>query len=350
MEDVLKDLIKLIDDKNRPDLQIITLDNILGLSGTADGLDLIAQQDLLDKLVSLLSSKHEAVKKAAALVLVNVSAAEDKHDVLLKNCEGFIHDLIESILDANSEIADSSCMILSNITRSSKHLEKVVNAIGDLEPILNVFTKTNHNHKGQNLYYLGPVFSNLSQSPSVRKLLLDTNWISKLLAFTEFADSLVKRGGVVGTIRNCCFDLDNHELLLSEEIDVLPKLLLPLAGNEEYDDEDNDKLPCDLQYLPSDKQREFDPDIRRMLLESLTKLCTLRKNREFIRNQHVYVILRELHKWEKDKKALLACENLVDILIRTETEIGEDNLQDIDVSDDLVAKFEKMDRDFLQDA
>lgn len=53
-----------------------------------------------------------------------------------------------------------------------------------------------------------------------------------------------------------------------------------------------------------------------MLLESITQLCSSRKCREFIRDKNTYVILRELHKWEKDKKALLACENLVDILIR----------------------------------
>lgn len=53
-----------------------------------------------------------------------------------------------------------------------------------------------------------------------------------------------------------------------------------------------------------------------MLLEAITQLVTNRRNREFIRDKNTYVILRELHKWEKDKKALAACENLVDILIR----------------------------------
>lgn len=45
-------------------------------------------------------------------------------------------------------------------------------------------------------------------------------------------------------------------------MDILPRLLLPLAGPEEFDEEDNDKLPLELQYLPSDKNREEDPDIR----------------------------------------------------------------------------------------
>lgn len=61
--------------------------------------------------------------------------------------------------------------------------------------------------------------------------------------------------------------IDIHEWLLSSEVELLSKLLLPLAGPEEFDDEDNEKLPLDLQYLPDDKTREPEPEIRKMLLE-----------------------------------------------------------------------------------
>ena len=62
--------------------------------------------------------------------------------------------------------------------------------------------------------------------------------------------------------------------MLSEAVDLLPKLLLPLAGPEEFDEEDNDKLPIDLQYLGEDKSREPDADIRKMLLEALTQVVS----------------------------------------------------------------------------
>ncbi|KAK4878521.1 hypothetical protein RN001_011027 [Aquatica leii] len=347
MENVIKDLITLISNDSRPDLRILTLNNILSFSGTTDGLKLITQQDLIDKIITLLSNKERAIKKTSALILVNISAYPDGSRSLLTNADAFTKILIESILDPNSEIADSSCMILSNLTRTSEHLEEI-----DVRQILTVFVKTNYNTKGQNLYYLGPVLSNLSQSSVVRKQILDKseNMFMKILPFVEFKDSVVKRGGVVGAIRNCCFETEYHDWLLNADIDILPRLLLPLAGNEEFDDVENDKLPLDLQYLPSDKERESDPDIRCMLLEAITQLCTLRRNRKLIRDQNTYIILRELHKWEKDRKALLACENLVDILIRTEEEIGRDNLQDTDIPEDLVTKFEQMDRDFLHDS
>lgn len=53
-----------------------------------------------------------------------------------------------------------------------------------------------------------------------------------------------------------------------------------------------------------------------MLLEALGQLCATKKGRECMRDNNAYVILREFHKWEKDKAILLACENVVDILIK----------------------------------
>lgn len=70
--------------------------------------------------------------------------------------------------------------------------------------------------------------------------------------------------------------LDNHEKLLDAESDLLPKILLPLAGPEEFDDEDNESLPLDLQYLPADKVREPNKDLRKMLVEIFMQVCGFR--------------------------------------------------------------------------
>lgn len=75
--------------------------------------------------------------------------------------------------------------------------------------------------------------------------------------------------------------IDHHKWLLSEEVDLLPSILLPLAGPEQFEEEEMEKLPYDLQYLADDKVREPDPDIRKMLLEALMK----------VRNQESSVVL-----------------------------------------------------------
>jgi hypothetical protein len=51
--------------------------------------------------------------------------------------------------------------------------------------------------------------------------------------------------------------------------------LLPLAGPEEFSEEENDKLPIELQYLGDEKTREEDADIRKILLEALTQVFSL---------------------------------------------------------------------------
>ena len=51
--------------------------------------------------------------------------------------------------------------------------------------------------------------------------------------------------------------------------------MLPLAGPEEFSEEENDKLPIELQYLGDEKIREEDADIRKILLEALTQVFSL---------------------------------------------------------------------------
>ena len=56
-------------------------------------------------------------------------------------------------------------------------------------------------------------------------------------------------------------------------MDILPHLLLPLTGPEEFPEDEMEKLPPDLQYMDDNKERESDPDIRNMLLEALLQVC-----------------------------------------------------------------------------
>jgi hypothetical protein len=57
--------------------------------------------------------------------------------------------------------------------------------------------------------------------------------------------------------------------------DFICALLLPLTGSttDELTEKENEQLPIDLQYLPSDKQRESDRDIQQILLETILLVC-----------------------------------------------------------------------------
>ncbi len=151
-----------------------------------------------------------------------------------------------------------------------------------------------YNTKGAGLHYLGPLLSNLSQLSPVREALCDSSRcvLQRLLPFTEYAASRVRRGGAVGALRNVCLDPSRHPWLLSADVDILPRLLLPLAGPtpDDADPEEIDKLPVDLQYLGEDKSVEPDPDLRRMLLEAISQLCATRKGREAVRDAGAYQV------------------------------------------------------------
>ncbi|XP_026282855.1 protein HGH1 homolog [Frankliniella occidentalis] len=371
--DSLDEFLQFLTPDTRLDLKVFAVEQVLGMTAKEEGRALMCKNlKILQHLIKLCDDKVPGVARDSCLALVNISGDEEGALALLSEehgnteSQGFVRQMIDLALDPQSPLADPALMVLSNITRPSQLTSQILSLIvGDdrkdsydekkvyelLERIMSALTSTKYNSLGANLHYLGPLLSNLSQVPVVRRFILDheRKVIHRLIPFTEFKDSLVRRGGVVGCLRNCCFDMDEHSWLLGPDVDILPHLLLPLAGPEEFDDEDNSKLPVDLQWLPEDKKRESDPDIRRMLLEALEQLCATKIHREYMREHNVYIILRELHKWEKDRQVLLACENLVDLLIRKEEEIGEDNLRSVEVPEDLVSKFEKMDKDFLED-
>lgn len=97
-------------------------------------------------------------------------------------------------------------MILSNLSRSSRHIEKIIDfmekADVPFDIVINAFTKNKFNNKGANLHYLGPLLSNLSQSVRIRKYILDKDKcvIQRLLPFTEYTQSNIRRGGIVGKL------------------------------------------------------------------------------------------------------------------------------------------------------
>ena len=376
----MEELITFLNPKSsRPDIIIVALQHVLGMSASEEGLnslkDLAAAngdvqknsfRTLLFHLVGLLSSKQNPISKDSSLTLINLTAKQElvsySLDLYCDFDKPLSVELWKKIEDKESPVADQACMILSNLTHESKNCSRVYNELTggsvSLDKIITVFCNESYNNKKANLHYLSPFISNLSQVADARKQLVDKDnpvIISKLLAFVEYKASHVRRGGVIGTLRNCCFDTSDHEWLLSEDngIDLLPRLLLPLAGPTpaDMDPEEVDKLPVDLQYLDDDKEIEKDPDLRKMLLEAIHQLCATRTGREIIRLRNAYPILKELHKTENDINVKLACENIVDILIKKEGsgEITVDNFHDVDIPPEVVPELQKMDEDYLKD-
>ncbi|CAB3252653.1 unnamed protein product [Arctia plantaginis] len=351
----LDELVMFMRPENRIDLRLLSVNYLTGLCTCEEYINaMFSNEKLIQGLINLTDDKVEEIAKKTLLILVNITATPNGVTQLLKyktdEGKNIIKLLIGYVLDPQKHDADAACMILSNITRIESEAEKLIEIFQPhLNDLLYAFVNIEYNKRGSNLNFIGPLISNLSCFHSVRKWLTEEKPhipLLKLLPFCNFTHSNVRRGGAVGTIRNLSFDPQFHDFLISNDVDLLSYLLLPLMGNEEFKDEEMDELPLTLQYLPKDKVRDDDADIRKMLLETLNKLCVKKKGREFLRDNGVYYVLREYHKWEKDPKVRLCCENVVDILIQKEEEVGTEDLSMVEVPEEMVEKFEKMDGEY----
>ncbi|XP_044130890.1 protein HGH1 homolog, partial [Bufo gargarizans] len=104
-------------------------------------------------------------------------------------------------------------------------------------------------------------------------------------------------------------------------------------------------LPPDLQYLPEDKEREPDPDIRKMLIECLQLLCATPDGRRILKDRGTYLILRSLDSWEAEPDVKRSCEKVIQILIGDEPERGLQNLLEVQVPPELEEQLQRLDEE-----
>ena len=168
--------------------------------------------------------------------------------------------------------------------------------------------------------YLAYLFADLAKHPEIRQYFInkqsydDVIPLDKIKVFTEHK-SEVRRKGVASTIKNAAFDVPAHPKFLDEDgVNILPYLLLPIIGNEEYPEDEMLDMHPDLQLLPPDKQREPDNNILQTHIETLVLLTSTRPGRELMRQHGVYPIIRETHLRVEDDGVREACERLVQML------------------------------------
>lgn len=245
-------------------------------------------------------------------------------------------------------------MLLANLSKWDgfktvlQRKQKAPEELGSDESVLNqlmdLFVKGQDGayNKKASFDYLAYVFADLSKHTEVRHYFLDAQKydsvipLNKLKVFTEHKSN-IRRKGVASTIKNVAFEVSSHPSFLDDDqINILPYILLPIMGNEEYDvDETMDMLP-DLQLLPPDKKRDSDHTIVLTHVETLMLLTTTREGRELMRRVKVYPIVRETHARVQNEDVGDACERLVQVLMRDEEDEATANgrIEEIEDEDD----------------
>ncbi|KAF4552257.1 HGH1-like protein [Elsinoe fawcettii] len=358
----LEELVEFLHHGNTQ-IRQIAAENLVGYSTAKQ--DLFKRNQLEPiKDLKLLIKDYTPIAKNAITMLINLSEDATVLESLTSDTT-FIDSLFTRLTSQKEPTSNLLSMLLPNLTKSKSFATSLLTlkrpAVKSLststlaiDQLLDLFVRgaAGSYNKEADYDYLCYCFADIAQSEAGRKHLLtprkeDTDLViplSKLIVFTEHT-SPIRRRGVASTIKNVAFDIPSHPTLLGPEssagLNLLPYLMLPLMGPEEYSDEDTDGLPDECQLLGPEKQRESDKEIIKTHLETLLLLTTTREGRDELRAKKVYPVVRELHEHTDDEEVREAVDRLVQVVMRDEKGEGEEmpeapKVVEIDEEEELV--------------
>ncbi|KAI4865817.1 hypothetical protein F4820DRAFT_280722 [Hypoxylon rubiginosum] len=331
----LEELVGFIADP-RPDIRVLSTKHLLPFSTSETAIFKV--DDLKPvKNLKLLIKDHPDIAEHVISLLINLSADQVILESLATD-EKFLNEVLRQIVIPTEPNANLLSMLLANLAKwdSLKRIldkkQQAPDELGSHDVVMNqlvdLFVKGADGayNKNADFDHLAYLFADLTKHAEIRHYFVRKQEydgivpLTKLKVFTEYKSD-VRRKGVASTIKNVAFDIPSHPLFLSEDdIDILPYILLPIMGNEEYDEEEMMSMLPDLQLLPPDKQRDADPNIIQTHVETLLLLSSTREGREQMRNVKVYPIIRETHLRVDSEGVRDACERLVQVLMRDEAD------------------------------
>jgi len=331
----------------------------VNLSDNSILLNTLSEPSFLNFLVAYILNHQSTLADLASMLLSNLTVSPN-------TCSAILHMTVSMLPDRRSPIGyfpvRSQCGTCpapvpypQGEPKDVLALPLLVDAFVQGAAAAEADDKDKRVRKGD-LHFLASVFANLTIAAPGRMFFLTPRPaepsrpdspnefpLSKLLVFTEHKDT-IRRGGVASAIKNCAFYTQAHRAMLSPDtervvvppsnleapgMDALPYIMLPLAGPEEFDLEDQELLPPALQFLPPTKKREPDPTLRLTHVETLLLLCTTRWGRDYLRGHGVYEIIRTLHENEEVDKISEHIERLVNLLKSAEGPDTADDSGDI---------------------
>jgi hypothetical protein len=145
---------------------------------------------------------------------------------------------------------------------------------------------------------------------TVGKATTSTSHLQSLLSQLTTSPNPIRRQGIAGMIKNCCFSSDSIWWLL-HVVHIDKTLLLPLSGPEELTIDEKVGLDPDYWLLGPKKVREADALVRLYIVEALLLLLASgRQARDTLRERRTYVIIKLADMVEEDETVsdrLLEC-------------------------------------------
>lgn len=228
-DDTVTKLLDFLVPSAREDLKGIALEYLLGISGSEEGCAYIGQRsDLLEAMLGLMFDENAAIRKEVRKCMINLTAYEKVVHVLLGlECSLKLREvtllLLQQCLDPQ-QTNDMVCNILTNMTRVAECAVFVSGVVLETQSVgLDCFVDALcclHANKGATLVAVSTLLMNLTQVPSVRQGLMapPACLLVRLLPLISFSPSLASRKGVVGVVKNCCFETGKYQSSAVEEI------------------------------------------------------------------------------------------------------------------------------------
>ncbi|PSR79310.1 hypothetical protein BD289DRAFT_375662 [Coniella lustricola] len=335
-----------------PQIRGVAIENLVPYSSSQPSI--FKKKDFLPiRNLKVLVQDRPKIAHHALFILVNLSGDSEILEKLASD-EKFIDVVLSRILKQTEFNANLFATLLANLAKWDglksilDRRQEAPEALGSDDLVMNqlvdLFVKgmDGSYNKDADYDYLAYLFADLAKHPEIRKYFVTRQEydgvvpITKLKVFTEHKSD-IRRRGVAGAIKNVAFDVDSHPAFFAEdEIHILPYILLPLMGSEDYDPEEMMEMLPELQLLPPDKERESDPNIIQMHIETLMIFTTTRAGRDYMREVKVYPVVRETHLRVKDEGVRVACERLVQVIM-LDDEVEDENgprVQEIEDEDE----------------
>ncbi|KAK3223059.1 hypothetical protein Dsin_010084 [Dipteronia sinensis] len=247
----LEELLEFLSSPSPP-VKKAAVDIVRGLTGSEDGLQSLSSyaRIALPSLSRLLSENKE-VSEPAAEALVNLSQNSELATKMVEM--GMIKTVMDLLYKPDSSITQLLVMLLVNLTQLDEGISSLLQT-GDeqmkglyLMKLVRSFCRASSESSDQ-FEHVGSILVNISKKEAGRKILLDPKrGLLKQIIRQFDSTSPLRKKGVSGTIRNCCFEAENQlqDLLLISEF-LWPALLLPVASKKVYSEQDISKMPLEL--------------------------------------------------------------------------------------------------------
>ncbi|KXX73412.1 Protein HGH1 [Madurella mycetomatis] len=349
----LEELVGFIAHPN-PQIRMVAIENLVAYSASQPSI--FKTQELLPvKHLKFLVRDNPKIAEHALTILVNLTADRSILEYVATD-DRFLGILLGKLADPAEQNANLLAMLLANMSKwdGMKSIATRKQPAPDplssdglvLNQLLDLFVKGSEGayNKHADFDYLAYVFADLSKHAEIRQFFVakqDYDGVvplNKIKVFTEHKSD-IRRKGVASTIKNVAFNIPSHPAFMDEDrINILPYILLPITGGEQYGDEEAMAMLPDLQLLPPDKQRDSDHSIIQTHVETLTLLTTTREGRDYLRSIAVYPIIRETHLRVDEEGVREACERLVQVLMRDEAEPGTEAGAEVEDEDDRIVE------------